>query len=157
MSRFAALVLSLPTRDSTLRMRLWRTLKETGCGVLRDGVYVLPAGPSAYESFEKRESEIWSYGGFAMAIALDEQLTPSSVLVLRGKGAALAMWQAELARQFLPAATVLGIADEVAGLPAPLDKPGRPGPVNAWLCRGVTCLEPIGDLVHLKEVLKEKA
>ena len=70
MSRFAALVLSLPTRDSTLRMRLWRTLKETGCGVLRDGVYVLPAGTSAYESFEKRESEIRSYGGFAMAIEI---------------------------------------------------------------------------------------
>ena len=70
MSRFAALVLSLPTRDSTLRMRLWRTLKEAGCGVLRDGVYVLPARPSAYETFEKRESEIRSYGGFAMTIEI---------------------------------------------------------------------------------------
>ena len=41
---FNALVLSLPTRNSTIRMRVWRALKETGCGVLRDGVYVLPAG-----------------------------------------------------------------------------------------------------------------
>jgi hypothetical protein len=37
MQTFDALVLSLPTRDSTLRMRAWRALKEAGCGVLRDG------------------------------------------------------------------------------------------------------------------------
>ena len=44
MQSFDALVLSLPTRNSTLRMRLWRALKEAGSGVLRDGVYVVPAG-----------------------------------------------------------------------------------------------------------------
>ena len=38
------LVLSLPTHNSTVRMRVWRALKDSGCGVLRDGVYVLPAG-----------------------------------------------------------------------------------------------------------------
>jgi hypothetical protein len=42
-------------------------------------------------------------------------------------------------------------------LPALLDKPRRAGPVNAWLCRGVTCLEPMSDLVNLKQALKEKA
>jgi len=30
MESFNALVLSLPTRNSTLRMRVWRGLKETG-------------------------------------------------------------------------------------------------------------------------------
>src|SRR5438270_185457 len=44
MEAYNALVLSLPTRNSTLRMRLWRALKETGCGILRDGVYALPHG-----------------------------------------------------------------------------------------------------------------
>ena len=68
MSRFAALALSLPTRDSTLRMRLWRTLNDAGCGVLRDGVYLLPASPSAYETFAALESQIRSYGGFAMTL-----------------------------------------------------------------------------------------
>jgi uncharacterized protein YyaL (SSP411 family) len=96
-------------------------------------------------------------GFAAMALALDEQLSPPSVLILRGKAEALPGWQAGLAREFLPDTMVLGIPDGVSGLPAALDKPGRPGPVNAWLCRGVTCLEPIGDLVHLKKALKEKA
>ena len=44
MESFSTLVLSLPTRNSTVRMRMWRALKDSGCGVLRDGVYVLPAG-----------------------------------------------------------------------------------------------------------------
>jgi len=42
-------------------------------------------------------------------------------------------------------------------VPAVLDKPASTGEVNAWLCRGVSCLAPIGDLVQLKETLKEKA
>src|SRR5687767_9264304 len=62
---FEALVLSLPTRNSTLRMRLWRALKETGCGVLRDGVYVLPAAADP-AGLNRLESDIRSQGGFAM-------------------------------------------------------------------------------------------
>ena len=69
MQSFDALVLSLPTRNSTLRMRLWRALKDTGSGVLRDGVYVVPAGKAPLAQLE---SEIKSNGGFAMTV----QLTP---------------------------------------------------------------------------------
>ena len=95
--------------------------------------------------------------GFAtMAVALDEQLEPPSLLILRGERQALTAWQAELARAYLPAAMVVALPEGSAGLPASLDKPPRPGPVNAWLCRGVTCLEPIADLVELKKALKEK-
>jgi len=95
-------------------------------------------------------------GGFAMmAIALDEALAQPKTLVLRGTGGALASWRATLARVAGSDTLVLAIPDGMKGLPALLDKPRRPGPVNAWLCRGVTCLEPIGDLQHLKEALKE--
>ncbi|HET7198527.1 MAG TPA: chromate resistance protein ChrB domain-containing protein [Burkholderiales bacterium] len=66
---FVALVLSLPTHNSTLRMRVWRALKEAGCGVLRDGVYLLPAGPGE-AALAKLEAEIRSYGGFAMTCEL---------------------------------------------------------------------------------------
>jgi uncharacterized protein YyaL (SSP411 family) len=97
-------------------------------------------------------------GGFAMmAIALDEHLAQPKTLILRGKEDAVRSWQAELAREFLPDTAVLAIADGMRRLPPLLDKPPRPQPVNGWFCRGVTCLEPISDLVHLKQVLKEKA
>ena len=64
------LILSLPTRDSTVRMRVWRALKESGCAVLRDGVYVLPAGSARAAVLAEMESEVKSVGGFAMTVEL---------------------------------------------------------------------------------------
>src|SRR3954467_4699169 len=65
MESYTTLVLSLPTRNSTFRMRLWRSLKESGCGVLRDGVYVLPSsGDTA--PLAQIETDIRSHGGFAL-------------------------------------------------------------------------------------------
>ena len=67
---FDSLILSLPTRNSTMRMRVWRALKETGCGVLRDGLYVLPSGAAGSSALAALESEIRSAGGFAMTVEL---------------------------------------------------------------------------------------
>ena len=39
---FLALFISLPTKASTGRMRVWRSVKALGCATLRDGVYLLP-------------------------------------------------------------------------------------------------------------------
>ena len=68
MQAYDALVLSLPARNSTLRMRAWRALKDAGCGVLRDGLYVLPAGSAADSALARIESEIRANGGFAMRL-----------------------------------------------------------------------------------------
>jgi hypothetical protein len=70
MESLNALVLSLPTRHSTVRMRVWRALKETGSGVLRDGVYVLPANSNGIDVLSALESEIRAAGGFAMTVEL---------------------------------------------------------------------------------------
>jgi len=70
MNSMNALLLSLPTRNSTLRMRVWRALKDTGCGVLRDGVYVLPAGAAGAPVLDEVESEIAAAGGFAMTVEM---------------------------------------------------------------------------------------
>ena len=69
MNPFSALVLSLPTGNSALRMRVWRALKEAGCGVLRDGVYLLPAGAGG-ALLAQMESEISAGGGVAMTVEL---------------------------------------------------------------------------------------
>ena len=61
---YQTLVLSLPTRNSTLRMRVWRALKDCGAAVLRDGVYLLPAEGS--DAFGRLEPEIRSHGGLAI-------------------------------------------------------------------------------------------
>lgn len=63
---FNALVLSLPTRNSTLRMRVWRALKECGAAVLRDGVYLLPKDAPDAGALGRLDKEIRSHGGFAV-------------------------------------------------------------------------------------------
>ena len=67
---FRALLLSLPTGHATVRMRLWRALKNTGCGVLRDGVYILPAGAAQAAALEQVEADARTAGGFAMTVDL---------------------------------------------------------------------------------------
>lgn len=48
MTNWIVLTATLPTHPSGLRVRVWRALKATGAGTLREGVYVLPAEvPSA--------------------------------------------------------------------------------------------------------------
>jgi uncharacterized protein YyaL (SSP411 family) len=95
--------------------------------------------------------------GYAgMALALAEQISPPKLLVLRGRDEALARWRDEFAREYLPDTLVFTLPDAMAGLPAALDKPARPEPVNGWLCRGVICLAPISDSVQLKAACKEK-
>jgi len=62
---------SLPTGNSTLRMRVWRALRTTGCGVLRDGVYLLPAQAPRAPALAEAESEVKAAGGFAMTVELN--------------------------------------------------------------------------------------
>jgi len=84
--------------------------------------------------------------GFAtLCMALAEHDEPPPVTILRGDATALSPWQEALAHRYTPAGLVLGLDSAEPALPPALDKPVRPG-VNAWLCRGVKCLAPIGEL-----------
>jgi hypothetical protein len=67
---FQALLLSLPAHHSTVRMRLWRALRASGCGVLRDGVYILPAGTPHGAALKEIEIEVKSAAGFAMIVEM---------------------------------------------------------------------------------------
>ena len=42
MTTWIILTATLPTSPSGLRVKVWRSLKATGAGTLREGVYVLP-------------------------------------------------------------------------------------------------------------------
>ena len=89
MDTFTALLTSLPTGNSTLRMRVWRALKSTGCGVLRDGVYILPADPSHTSALVETEAVVRAAGGFAMTVEMsisrDAQLAHVRTLFDRGE------------------------------------------------------------------------
>ncbi len=94
--------------------------------------------------------------GYAqLCIALGEFLAPPSVLILRGEPLAVARWNSELAREYLPGMLIVPAQNGVTGLPPLLDKPLRPEAVNGWLCRGVTCRAPISSLAELRSACKE--
>jgi hypothetical protein len=63
-------VANLPGRNQTLRMRVWRSLKASGAGALRDGVYVLPSSTAARDLFEKQRRDIQEGGGAAHILEL---------------------------------------------------------------------------------------
>jgi hypothetical protein len=65
------LVTSLPTENATERMRVWRALKATGAGVLRDGVYVLPERADLQGVFASLAVEITEAGGSAHVLNVE--------------------------------------------------------------------------------------
>lgn len=65
MSNWQLLVISLTGRKAASRMRLWRGLRASGAAVLRDGVYVLPAGQNS-TAFAEQAEIIRAQEGMAM-------------------------------------------------------------------------------------------
>lgn len=62
---YLALFISLPTKASSGRMRVWRSLKSLGCAALRDGVYLLPNTPENAETLAKVAAETEDAQGHA--------------------------------------------------------------------------------------------
>ena len=93
-------------------------------------------------------------GGFATLImALEEAITPPAIVVLRGPGDQLIDWKRKVSARYWPWAMLLGLPADPGKLPPALDKPLKEG-VNAWVCSGVKCLEPIDDFSCLERVCK---
>lgn len=98
------LILSVPAGGSTLRMRLWRSLKALGAAALRDGAWLLPAGEAKREAMAELAREAQADQGDAWL--LEVQANPEQDTALRDlfdRGAQYAALEAEmeLARQRL--------------------------------------------------------
>ena len=92
--------------------------------------------------------------GFSSLLgALAEHLNPPETVILRGETDAMTTWHRELRKIYAPHRLVLAIPAGTQKLTEVLDKPMR-NTVNAWVCRGVTCLPPINDLQELLSICK---
>jgi len=88
-------------------------------------------------------------GGHAtLLMALEERLTPTRTVILRGPSAELARWRSALAERYLPHTVAIALGTGLRDLPPVLAKPAG-GRVNAWVCEGVSCLAPIDRLEDL--------
>jgi uncharacterized protein len=103
-----------------------------------------------YRQAEQRQ------GGFSSLMgALAEHLEAPETVILRGPAEALPPWQQALARLYAPHRLVLAIPAGTQKLTEILDKPLHDA-VNAWVCRGVTCLTPIKDMQELLETCQPR-
>jgi hypothetical protein len=65
-----ALVSSLPAANTATRMRVWRGVRALGCGALRDGVWLLPAGDEARQALDRLARDIAAEGGSAHVLSV---------------------------------------------------------------------------------------
>lgn len=69
-AQLIGLALALPSHTTTPRTKAWRALKALGAGVLRDGVYVLPAGIANEDKLAAIAAKVEQAGGSAELLAL---------------------------------------------------------------------------------------
>jgi hypothetical protein len=63
-------------------MRIWRALKSSGAGLLRDGAYLLPNGERSRQILEEQGAEIKAAGGLVQLLSFDaESSTQNAELV----------------------------------------------------------------------------
>ena len=70
--KWLLLIITLPTQNATVRMRIWRTLKASGAAVLRDGVYLLPATNKHTDLFNKVEQDVSAADGTAYHLQIND-------------------------------------------------------------------------------------
>ena len=69
---FTSLILSLPSQNTTARMRAWRALKAAGAAVLRDGVYLLPDNDGHVVTLNAIAGDVRVEGGSAHVVAMTQ-------------------------------------------------------------------------------------
>lgn len=70
------IILTLPTENTSTRMRAWRRLKAAGAAVLRDGVHLLPANAAGHEVLATIADDVEGAGGMAYVLDLAETHYP---------------------------------------------------------------------------------
>ncbi len=64
-SSWLLLIVTLPTANSTARMRIWRALKALGCMALRDGAYLMPERDAGAAALRDIAADCEREGGVA--------------------------------------------------------------------------------------------
>jgi hypothetical protein len=86
---FLALFVTLPTRQSAGRMRVWRALRALGCATLRDGVYLLPESDQHATALAQIAEDVRSAQGTAELFVLTgrDELQCGQIVALFDRGA----------------------------------------------------------------------
>ena len=94
------LIVSLPTRGATARMRVWRAVKALGCAALRDGAYMLPAAAAHATQLRELADQTAQEGGQSWVLHVQSQGPEESAMLraLFDRSPEYGEWLAELSR-----------------------------------------------------------
>ena len=120
---WSMLVLSLPTRNSTARMRAWRALKALGAAVLRDGVYLLPETPALRQALEQVAAAVRASQGSAQVLRVEPNGAGEfAALFDRGRDYAALLAEIAALRDAAPGHSEPALATALAALQRQLDQ-----------------------------------
>jgi len=106
-SQWLLLIISVPGKSATPRMRIWRALKASGAGIMRDGVYVLPQTQQHRNLLEQQAAAVRKLQGTAFLIEHQarDQTAFAQIQNLFDRSDEYAAWQAQALafKQRLPA------------------------------------------------------
>ena len=93
----------------------------------------------------------------ALLTALEEFLSPTETVVIRGPVESIKEWQDTLANDYAPARMVLAIPENVSSLPDGLaNYVAGNGRVLAYVCQDSACHAPASELAELTAMLQRK-
>ena len=95
-------------------------------------------------------------GGHAcLANALEEQLYPPTLLVVRGDQESMIPLKKELDRRYSPRLLLFAIPDNDSELPEGLAEKKPLGKITAYVCEGLSCRPPVTDTAELSAFIQE--
>ena len=94
-------------------------------------------------------------GGFdTLLMALDSDLRPPKIVILRGEEESLLSWKEVSRRYYHPNDVVLSLPAGLTDLPPALNKPSEKA-VHAWVCAGGHCWPALTNLAGFEQLCKD--
>ncbi len=89
----------------------------------------------------------------AMLTALEEQISPPQIIILRGDATELQSWLVRCQQNYAPGRLCFAIPADEGELPAALEIRKAQGGIVAYVCEGVQCGTPVTQMEELEKVL----
>ena len=137
----------------------------SGNGIAAESLLLLGylvAEPKYIEAAERCLKSAWSsinqaaISHCSLLEALDQQLDPPSIVILRGKAADLEGWKQASTARYMPHCLIFAIPDG-APLPRALAEKATSDRVQAYVCEGMHCLPPISSTDEWDRLLEDES
>ena len=88
----------------------------------------------------------------ALLMALESYVELPTIVIVRGAGDPIAEWRDELAKLYAPKRLVFAIPGDASGLPGALADKRPLEDTVAYVCRGMTCSEPLRSIAAIAAI-----